>query len=63
MDDKDDKPQEHLSTCEGCDWCNHLMSFYTACDQCGHWMWNECEHFYDPETGMALCHTCEPKKE
>jgi hypothetical protein len=54
----------HLEQCseEGCDWCNHLLSIYTACDECGHWMNNECEHYYDQESGQTLCHSCEPKE-
>ena len=53
----------HLTECPGCDECDHLMSLYTACDNCGHWMWNECEHYYNQSTGETLCYCCEPKEE
>ena len=55
---------DHLTNCdtkEYCDECMFLLSLYTACDGCGHWMWNECEHYYDFETGEAFCGACEPK--
>jgi hypothetical protein len=54
-------PVQHLTECQGCDECNFLMSLYTACDNCGHWMNNECEYFYNLQTGETLCFTCEPK--
>lgn len=53
----------HLERCPGCGECDHLMGFYTACDNCGDWMSNECEHYYNQETGETLCFACEPKSD
>lgn len=54
---------DHLTNCDKtyCEECERLLELYTACDSCGHWMNNECEHYYNQETGETLCGTCEPK--
>lgn len=62
MDVLDDEPPvDHLIRCSGCDRCDFLMSLYTACDKCGHWMNNSVEHYYDISSGETLCFCCEPR--
>jgi hypothetical protein len=62
--DEDETALGHLMRCEGCDNCDWLMRFYSACDECGHWMYNNTPsgYYYNPETGEALCQACEPKE-
>lgn len=51
--------RDHLEECtvDGCEECEHLMEFYTACDGCGYWMHKDTE-YHVLEDGRTLCNDC-----
>jgi len=48
----------HLTECEGCGECDHLMNLYMACDGCGTWGNKEHGEWHLLPNGETHCCSC-----